>query len=285
MAKAQEKESDAARFARESLEKNNKKKTEGFPKYDTTIHFTTILPANVDSATKKIRILPGENGQWFQEIQLHKMHIGKQWNKFLCLEGNFGEECPFCEAEQQYMTRNKKDGLTPKEDFVLACKYKPFPAYVCKVIDRDAEDEGVKFWRFSHDFSNKGIMDKLTAIMDEKGDITHPRTGRDLSIKIVRDQNKNPIINSIIQDDPSLLTDNKEKAVLWIGDKRTWQDVYKKYAYEYLEIVVKTGQIPIWDKTVGEGGGYRARTTDERFPETPIPEKGKDAENKDDIPF
>jgi len=246
----EKKESDAVKRIREQLESYNKS-DKSYAKHDPSIYFNTLLKDGEESATKTVRILPGEDGNFFQTVYLHKMQMGKQWPKFHCLKHNFDTNCPFCEANQEYYSKGDKEN---KE---LAKKYNSFPAYVLKVIDRDNEDDGVKFWRFSHDFTNKGILNKIQAIMESKGDITDPKEGRDLTINIVRDQNHNPIINSIIQDDKSPLTDDKDKAILWLGDKRTFVDVYKTRDYEYLEIIVKTGLLPVWDK---EKEGYRART-------------------------
>ena len=122
--------------------------------------------------------------------------------------------------------------------------------YVVKVIDRENEDWGVKFWRFNHDYRKEGIFDKihglLTALKTNK-DITNVESGRDLAISIQRNQNKIPVVTSIAAQDATPLTDDAEKAEKWLNDTRTWEDVYSVRSYDYLEIIVKGG-IPVWDK-------------------------------------
>ena len=84
-------------------------------------------------------------------------------------------------------------------------------------------------------------------IFKKRGDITDPREGRDLTMTIGRDQNKNSKVTSIQAEDPSILTEDKDKAKLWFNDASTWKDVYKSKDITYMEIVAKQ-QKPVWDK-------------------------------------
>ncbi len=122
--------------------------------------------------------------------------------------------------------------------------------YVVKVVDREHEEDGVKFWRFNHDYRKEGIFDKihgvLTALKTNK-DITNPQTGRDLSLSIQRNQNNVPVVSAIVALDSTPLSEDSEKAEAWLNDGRTWEDVYSVRTYDYLEIIVKGG-IPVWDK-------------------------------------
>jgi len=118
--------------------------------------------------------------------------------------------------------------------------------YVVKVIDRERPEEGVKFWRFNHDYRKEGIYDKIIGVLNAlKKDVTHPETGRDLVLTINRNQTNVPVVSAVASLDPSPLSENAEEAKAWLSDSRTWEDVYSVRSYEYLEIIVKGG-IPVW---------------------------------------
>jgi hypothetical protein len=120
--------------------------------------------------------------------------------------------------------------------------------YVVKVIDRDNEADGVKFWRFNHDYRKEGVYDKLYAMIAAlKKDVTSPETGRDIAITINRNQNGIPVVSGIQALDPTPLSEDKTKLDEWLIDQRTWEDVYSVRTYDYLEIIVK-GYTPVWDK-------------------------------------
>jgi hypothetical protein len=137
-----------------------------------------------------------------------------------------------------------------ESDKELAKKYNARKMYVVKVIDRAAEEEGVKFWRFNHDYRKEGIFDKihgvLTALKTNR-DVTNPETGRDLAITIQRNQNKIPVVSAVVALDSTPLSEDVEKSQEWLADARTWEDVYSVRTYDYLEIIVKGG-VPVWDK-------------------------------------
>ena len=213
--------------------------------YDLKNYFTVRLADGEKSGSKRIRILPAPNGgSPFVEVYIHKLQINGVWKKFICLNHMFEKDCPFCEAREALLATGKA------EDKELAKNYGSRRAYVLKVIDRDAEEEGVKFWRFNHDYRNEGIFDKIIGIFKNKKDITDVTTGRDLTIEMSRNQKNNTIINAIIPEDAEPLSADAELAALWLADARTWEDVYAVKNYEYLEIVVKGGE-PVWDKVGG----------------------------------
>jgi hypothetical protein len=212
--------------------------------YDLKNYFNTFIKDGIESATKEIRILPSKDGSPFVEVHGHKVKVEGEWKTFACLKHQKGEACPFCEAREELLATGKDS------DKELAKKYNARKMYVVKVIDRENEDWGVKFWRFNHDYRKEGIFDKihglLTALKTNK-DITNVESGRDLAISIQRNKNKIPVVTSIAAQDATPLTDDAEKAEKWLNDTRTWEDVYSVRSYDYLEIIVKGG-IPVWDK-------------------------------------
>ena len=244
-------------------ENNNKPKFEKSATakvYDLKNYFNTFIKEGVRSATKEIRILPTQDGSTpFVELHGHKIQVDGQWKTFACLKHEKGEACPFCEAREALLATGKDS------DKELAKKYNARKMYVVKVIDRGAEDEGVKFWRFNHDYRKEGIYDKIIGVLNAiKKDVTNATTGRDLSISINRNQNNIPVVSSISHMDPSVLSENAELTTEWLGDTRTWEDVYAVKPYDFLEIIVKGG-IPVWDS---EEKKYVDKAAKEETPNT-----------------
>jgi hypothetical protein len=228
----------------EQYESNNKPKYEkkSDKVYDLKNYFNTYIKEGIKSATKTIRILPAENGSPFVEMYGHKVQIDGEWKTLPCLKHEKDEPCPFCEAREALLSTGEDS------DKELAKKYNARMMYVVKVIDRDHPEEGVKFWRFNHDYRKEGIYDKIIGVLNAlKKDVTHPETGRDLVLTINRNQNNVPVVSAVASLDPTPLSEDKEQAAQWLADSRTWEDVYSVRSYDYLAIIVKGGT-PVWDK-------------------------------------
>jgi len=227
-------------------EKNNAPKyvkSETAKVYDLKNYFNTYIKEGVKSATKQIRVLPTTDGSTpFVELHAHKVQVDGEWKTFPCLKHEKGEACPFCEAREALLATGKDS------DKELAKKYNARKMYVVKVIDRDNEDEGVKFWRFNHDYRKEGIYDKIIGVLNAiKKDVTNAETGRDLLLTINRNQNGIPVVSAVASLDPSGLSEDQDQKTEWLEDARTWEDVYSVRTYDYLEIIVKGG-VPVWDK-------------------------------------
>jgi hypothetical protein len=227
-------------------EKNNAPKyakSETAKVYDLKNYFNTYIKEGVKSATKQIRILPSNDGSTpFVEMHAHKVQVDGEWKTFPCLKHEKDEACPFCEARETLLSTGKE------ADKELAKKYNARKMYVVKVIDREHEEEGVKFWRFNHDYRKEGIYDKIYGVLAAiKKDVTNPDNGRDLLLTINRNQNGVPVVSAVASLDPSVLSEDEETKETWLGDARTWEDVYSVRTYDYLKIIVKGG-VPMWDK-------------------------------------
>jgi hypothetical protein len=209
---------------------------------DLTKYFSEKLREGQKSDEKRVRILPNKSGSPFVEAYWHEVQVNKQYSKIYCTNKNDGTRCPLCEAHEALkMTGNSTD----KE---LAKQFSPRLFYVVKVIDRSSEKEGVKFWRFKHYYNGEGVLDKLIPIIKKRGEIHDPRSGRDLTLSLERDTKGRSKLTSIMDEDPSLLTDPKsENAKNWIGNEETYKDVYRPKSIDYMEIVAK-GMEPVWDK-------------------------------------
>jgi len=229
----------------EQYESNTKpkyeKKTEKV--YDLKNYFNTTLKDKELRAEKVIRILPTADGSSpFTEFRGHKVQVDGEWKTFACLKHEKGEACPFCEAREALMSTGKES------DKELAKKYNAKLMYIVKIIDRDNEADGVKFWRFNHDYRKEGIYDKIVGLLRAvKKDVTDPATGRDLMLTINKNQTGIPVVSAVASLDPSVLSENPELVKSWTSDARTWEDVYSVRTYDYLEIIVKGG-VPVWDK-------------------------------------
>lgn len=225
-------------------EDNNKPKAKAAStEYNPNNYFNAILPDNETSGTKIIRVLPTSDGTTpFVEIYGHQAVVEGKKKTFICLQNTKGTACPFCEAREELLSTGKDS------DKEIAKKYSARKMYVIKLIDRDDEKHGPKFWRFNHDYRKTGIFDKIAAVLKIfKTDITHPLTGIDLAISIGRDQNNYAVVQSIQALPASPLHTDEAKAAEWLADTKTWENVYGVKPYEFLEIIVKGGT-PHFDK-------------------------------------
>jgi len=213
-------------------------------------YFAAILPQNQSSAQKRIRILPTSDGSSpFKEVWFHEVQVDGKWTKFYDPGKNENERSPLSEVYEELMSTGKES------DKELAKQYKPRKFYILKVVDRDNEADGVKFWRFKHNYKNEGVLDKIIPIFRAKGDITDPETGRDLIIELAKAKTPKgkeyTIIQTVMFDDPSPVSADAEKGKSWVNDELTWEDVYSKKPTDYLEAIAR-GEVPRWDTVTGK---------------------------------
>lgn len=230
----------------DEYKKGTQKNNTGRKTYDLKNYFNTYLPDGVNSLTKTIRILKYDvtDRKFWGEMYAHKKEVEpKKWRTFTCIKHEKGEECPFCETRKMLLETGKES------DKELAKKFSARKMYILKVIDRDKEHEGVKFWRFNHSYDNSGTLDKILSAINAAGeDIIDYENGRDLKIEIKRNQLKKPMINSInYAPNKSKLSDDQDLMEQWSNDDRTWEDVYSVKDYNYLSIIAM-GKTPTWDK-------------------------------------
>lgn len=226
-------------------------------------YFATILPKGTQSDERRIRILPTKDGSSpFKEVYFHELQVDGKWVKLFDPKQD-GEISPLNEIYDELM----KSGKT--EDKELARQYRARKFYIVKVIDRDNEADGVKFWRFKYNSKGEGILDKIFPIFKNKGDITDPETGRDLIISIGLQKGNNgkeySTVKSIIPEDVSPLHTDESIANEWIDDEMEWTDVYSKRPQEYLDIVAR-GETPKYD--VDKKGWYSLEESNEEGSES-----------------
>jgi len=214
-------------------------------------YFALILGDKEKSGQRRVRILPTPDGSSpFKEAWYHEIQVGGQWQKFYDPGKNDNERSPLNEVYEELMSTGKES------DKELAKQYKSRKFYIVKVIDRDHEEDGPKFWRFKHNYKNDGILDKIIPIWRNKGDITDAETGRDLIIELAKAKTPKgkeyTTVSTIMYDDPTTVHQDADTAKEWITDELTWLDVYSKKPVEYLEAIAR-GETPKWDS---EKGGY-----------------------------
>jgi hypothetical protein len=163
-------------------------------------YFACILPQGQSQGQRRVRILPTKDGSSpFVEVYYHELQVGGKWQKFYDPGKNDNERSPLNEVYDELMATGKES------DKELARQYKSRKFYIAKVVDRDAEEEGVKFWRFKHNYKNEGILDKIIPIWRQKGDITDANSGRDLIIQLTKQKTPGgkdyTAIQTIMHDD------------------------------------------------------------------------------------
>jgi hypothetical protein len=124
-----------------------------------------------------------------------------------------------------------------KELFTKSTKFEAKLYYIIRGIDRGAEKDGVKFWRFKQNFKSQGVHDKLwkPIIAD-----FYKQTGKhyndvekgvDLLISVVDNEFNGrtfrdvSAINTKRQISP--LHTDEMIAKQWLSDKTTWREVFK----------------------------------------------------------
>jgi hypothetical protein len=207
-------------------------------------YFTTVLPKGSKGEERRIRILPTKDGSSpFVEVYFHEIQVDGKWVK-LYDPSQEGKRSPLNEVREGLMMTGVES------DKELARNYRSRKFYIVKVIDRDHEADGVKFWRFKHNAKGDGILDKVFPIFRNKGDITHPETGRDLILSLTLTKagtgKEYTTINSVIPEDAGQLHTDANVAKTWVEDELAWSDVYSKKGEDYLEMVAK-GEVPRWD--------------------------------------
>jgi hypothetical protein len=274
---------------REQYEKNKAGQQSFDNTPDFSKYFAVRLEDGEDSGESTIRLMPTEEGASpFEEGHWHSIQVGGKWRKLYCAKHNDGGECPLCDIEAELK------GTGSEEDKKISKQFKAKKFYIVKLIDRDKEEDGVKFWRFPHNWKGEGAIDKMIPIFTKKGDVTHPREGRDLVIILGRDDRKFTKITSIMSEDVSLLTEDGTKAKAWMSDKTGWRDIYKAQPTEYLQIIAN-GDTPVYDKGLkkfvakGDEGEAVASYSPPVETSTPTPSTNDAApsggDNEDELPF
>ena len=178
----------------------------------------------------------------------HKAELAKQDSSILGIK------------KEQMNDRQLKIKAKNDEIYKEAIKWEAKKFYIIRGIDKGRVADGVKFWRFKHNFKNQGTLDKLLPILEEymtnyKADFSHPENGTDLSITMTDSEFNGrtyKAISAISFKGKSKLHDDPIVIEQWLEDDITWRDVFlpKKApgitSEEFLEMIVE-GKNPYWD--------------------------------------
>ena len=248
-------------------------------------YFTTVLPKGSKGEERRIRILPTKDGgSPFVEVYFHEVQVGGKWVK-LYDPAQENKRSPLNEVKDALMATGVE------QDRELARNYRSRKFYIVKVIDRDNEADGVKFWRFKHNAKGDGVIDKIFPIFRNEGDITDAEKGRDLILTLSLSKSgqgkEYTVINSVLNDDASPLHTDADVAKTWLDDTLTWSDVYSKKGEDYLELVAK-GEEPKWDTNLNRWVSNIA-TNEETIAApkstTPVVDPQEDDDVDGDLPF
>ena len=108
-------------------------------------YFAALLKDNEKQGQRRVRILPTTDGSSpFKEVWFHEISVDGKYQKFYDPGKNDNERSPLNEVYEELMSTGKE------ADKQLAAQYRARKFYIVKVVDRDNEQDGVKFWRFKH---------------------------------------------------------------------------------------------------------------------------------------
>lgn len=237
---------------------------------------------------------------YFHQVQTNDSNGRKRWRKLYCLKKNgdrvpklksdgtpeldqYGNailverRCPLCEEHEKIMSRQnptlrgiKKENMTPEQRKILeyntqifkeAKKYEADLYHITKGVDKLAEKDGVKFWRFKDAYKKDGVLNKLIPVISDYVEYNkvapfNPEKGADLRVTVVDASMPNgrtyKAVSAISIGHMSQLHNDQSIANSWLNDKMSWRQIYKPVSApnitpeEYMEMVVM-GQDPYWD--------------------------------------
>lgn len=237
---------------------------------------------NEKSKELKIRLLPidSKSSTPFKKIYVHQVKVPKEvaksgYKSYICIEKTegvdheiYGNKCPFCELNREAYKKSV-EATNPVDkkryqDTSLANLAKE--ACVIRCIERGAEDDGPKFWKFNIKLDKtdpKNLIKKLykTRLDESREDgeeenILDIYKGKDLKVTIEladsktenESDKKNKTSITIIDCGKNKpLSDNNDLINKWINDPKKWSDVFTIKPYDYLAVIINGG-IPWFDK-------------------------------------
>lgn len=254
------------------------KKVNGFNEKN---YLNTRLGKGEKTKELTIRLLPmsATEPNPFIHVHFHNVEVPKEmveqgkkpFKSYICLSPywnptidhkTYGDKCPFCEENAKAYNDSLK-ATTEEERKALvdhSLDYKAKEAIIVRCIDRDHEDEGVKFWKFNLKHDKSDPYHKILSIVEKRRqesiratgqemNILDLNSGRDFTITITEGNTDNQTSINVVEagfDTP--LSRDPEQALAWINDTKVWQDVFTVKPYEYLKLILD-GKYPWFDRT------------------------------------
>lgn len=239
--------------------------------FDVKNYLNARLADGETSKTIIIRLLPisPKGGSPFEKIHMHQVRVNKEvspsgWKKFPCPTHNkLGDACPFCEtsANARQLRFTTDNEVQKKKYGEIESDNKAREYWVTRCIERGHEEDGVKFWLFSHSKKGDGVYDKIMNIFTQRynkaqeqgryNNIFDLNEGKDLYLTLTKDSNNKTVINVADDDEKTPLSTDYDTALGWLNDTKKWTDVYTTKPYEYMEIVL-CGGVPKFDKELNK---------------------------------
>ena len=263
---------DAVKTQYEQEQKQPQKKTT----FDTKNYLQARLGANENSKTLTIRLLPfsPEGGSPFKKVYMHTVKVNKEvspsgWKTFVCPTHNkkdgevMGEKCPFCEmtAKAKELKSKSLDEPTKKKYGDIEFLNRVKEMWIVRCIERDHEEDGVKFWLFNTSKKKDGVFDKIMNIAKTRSEaaakkgntysIFNLNNGLDLIVTLSRTSDNKTAIQILDSGFPSPLSEDHELGEKWIHDSKQWNEVYTVKAYDYMEIIAMGG-VPVFNKELNK---------------------------------
>ena len=251
--------------------------------FDEKNYLNIRLSDNQTTKELKFRLLPidGESNTPFKKIHVHTVKVPKEvspsgWKSYICIEKTegidrniYGSKCPFCEMNREaYKKFSEATEPTIKERWKkISLDNIPKEACIVRGIERGAEEDGPKFWKFNirkDKTDPKGqIMELYKTRLEESREegledenILDINTGKDLKITISlasdNNQGENRTSVKIVDYGKNKpLSTDVNQMFEWVNDSKKWSDVFTIKPYDYLSVILE-GEIPFYDKTLNK---------------------------------
>lgn len=238
----------------------------------STFNSKNYLNVRLASGEKKktltIRLLPMDltTGNPFLKVHVHNVNVPKEvassgFKSYICLHRNkglineekYGDKCPFCELNSSAYneSKNATDPVEKKKWTTISLENRAREAVIVRCIERGAEADGVKFWKFN---LRSDETDPYHAIMNlynnrlESGEnIFDYEKGRDLTVTFTGEGTSAP---QIIDGRQCPLSTDYNQMKAWVFDNKSWKDVFGVKPYEYLRLVSEM-RVPWYDRNNG----------------------------------